>query len=92
VATVWVPSLLRELCAGASQVEASGGTLSELLSDLDARCPGIAGRLLVDGQLRHDLAIFVDGEEAGTLAAAVQPQSEVNILPAMAGGAVEMFR
>ena len=81
-----MPSLLRGLCGGASQVEAEGATVAELLDDLEARCPGIGGRLLVDGQLRHDLAIFVDGEEAGTLAVAVRPESEVNILPAMAGG------
>lgn len=86
MATVWVPSLLRALCDGASQVDVDGATLVELLENLDARCPGIRERLLVDGQLRHDLAVFVDGEEAPTLAATVRPNSEVNILPAMAGG------
>lgn len=91
MATVWVPSLLRGLCEGAPQVDVAGANLAELLDNLERRCPGIAQRLLVDGQVRHDLAIFVDGEEAGTLAVAVRPDSEVNILPAMAGGSRELF-
>ena len=91
MATVWVPSLLRGLCGDSAQVDVEGASLAELLDNLERRCPGIAQRLLVDGQLRHDLAIFVDGEEAGTLAVALRPDSEVNILPAMAGGSRELL-
>jgi sulfur-carrier protein len=87
MATVWVPSLLRDLCHGAQQVEVGGSSLLEVIDGLDELCPGIRERLMEQGGLRRDIAFFVDGEDSGhSLRQAVGPSSEVHILPALGGG------
>ena len=45
---VRIPTILRTYTGGAKSVEGSGGTLAELLGDLDARHSGLRERL-VDG-------------------------------------------
>ena len=87
MAKVWVPSLLRPLCAGERVVEVPGRTVRQVIDNLEARCPGIRARLVEDGELRPDLAVSVDGE--ATQIGLLQPvgeQSEVHILPALGGG------
>jgi molybdopterin converting factor small subunit len=86
MATVWVPSLLRPLCGGAHTVAATGATLADVIDDLDARYPGVAARLVDAGRLRPGLAVWIDGDEADSLRATVAPTSEVQIVPAIAGG------
>ena len=86
MATVWIPSLLRPLCGGAHTVVATGATLADIIADLDARYPGLAARLTEGGRLRPELAVWIDGDEAESLRAPVAPASEVQIVPAIAGG------
>lgn len=83
---VWIPSLLRPLCGGAQTVTATGATLAEVIEDLDARYPGLAARLVDAGRLRPELAVWIDGDEAESLRAPVGPASEIQIVPAIAGG------
>ena len=88
MATVWIPSLLREICGGERVVEVEGRTVRQVIDALEARCPGIRARLIEDGDLRPDLAVAVDGET--TQIGLLQPvgaASEVHILPALGGGA-----
>lgn len=88
MATVWIPSLLRDLCGGERVVEASGRTVREVIANLEARCPGMGERILREGELRPELAISVDGET--TQIGLLQPvgeRAEVHILPALGGGA-----
>lgn len=84
--TVWIPSLLRPLCGGASTVAATGATLADVIDDLDARYPGLAARLIEAGRLRPELAVWIDGDEADSLRAPVADSSEIQIVPAIAGG------
>jgi molybdopterin converting factor small subunit len=87
MATVWIPSLLRELCGGERIVEAPGRTVRQVIESLEGPCPGIRDRLVEDGELRPELAISVDGET--TQIGLMQPvgeTSEVHILPALGGG------
>jgi len=86
VATVWIPALLRPLCDGAHTVEATGETLRALIDDLDSHCPGIAARLLDGGRIRPEIAVWIDGDEADDVTTPVGPASELQIVPAIAGG------
>lgn len=69
------------------EVEASGRTLAELVTDLDRRYPGLRFRM-VDEQdrLRPHIRLFVNGEQARDLATAVGPGDEVQIVQALSGG------
>ncbi len=87
MATVRIPSLLRNLTGGRPEVEASGRTLRQVVDSLDASYPGFKSRILEDGALRPELSFAVDGETAELgLLQPVHETSEVLILPAMAGG------
>ena len=88
MATVWIPSLLRELCGGERVVEAPGRTVRQVIENLEQRCPGIRERLTENGELRPELAVSVDGTltEIGLLQP-VGERSEVHIVPALGGGA-----
>lgn len=86
---VRIPTILRTYTGGEKAVEASGGTLAELVSDLDARYPGLGDRLLADGELRRFVNVYLNDEDVrflGGLAATVADGDSVTILPAVAGG------
>lgn len=89
MATVSVPTILRTHTDGQKSVEAKGSTVSEVISDLEARHAGIADRLLNDGKLHRFVNIYVDDEDvrfSGGLDAPVKENSTFTILPAVAGG------
>jgi len=71
----------------ASQVEAEGATVGELLADLDRRFPGIRFRMIdeQDG-IRPHIRIFVNRERVAGLAEVLAPGDEVQILQALSGG------
>ncbi len=85
-----IPTTLRTLTAGASQVEVEGETVSEVLSNLDSAHPGFADRLLDDdGALRRFVNVFVADDDVrfmDGLNTPVPAGSEVSIIPAVAGG------
>ncbi|MBI2994492.1 MAG: MoaD/ThiS family protein [Gammaproteobacteria bacterium] len=83
---VVIPTQLRDYTR-ASQVEARGASVEEVLRDLDRRFPGIRFRI-VDEQdrIRPHLRIFVDGAQAPTLKTRVRPDDLVLIFGALSGG------
>ncbi len=87
---VRIPTILRSLTGGAAQVAVAQGTLSEVITRLDAAHPGIAGRILDDsGQLRRFINVYVgdtDVRLADGLGTQVPPGTTVSIIPAVAGG------
>ena len=89
--TVWVPAPWRDkLTGGAAQVEVAGDTVRQVIEALEAKYPGFRERIIDtdEDRIRADIAISVDGEiSAEGLRRKVTPTSEVNFLPAMAGGA-----
>jgi len=83
------PPTLRGETQGAREVEASGGTVRELLDDLMARFPALRGQLLEDEELAPFVNVYVEGEDVRTkdgLETPVDDRSTVILLPAMAGG------
>jgi len=62
-------------------------TVGQVLERLDARFPGIAGRLLSGGDLLPGIAVFVDGEQGlMKLKEKVRSASELHFLPPIVGG------
>jgi molybdopterin synthase sulfur carrier subunit len=87
---VKIPTILRTYTDGAKSVQASGGTLSGLLDDLDSNHPGLKGRLITeDGGLHRFVNVYVNDEDVrftGSLDTALKDGDSVTILPAVAGG------
>ncbi|AEA23749.1 MoaD/ThiS family protein [Pseudonocardia benzenivorans] len=89
MATVSIPTILRTHTGGEKAVEATGGTVGEVIEDLESRHSGLKNRLITDGALHRFVNIYVDDEDvrfAGGLDAPVKDTSTVTILPAVAGG------
>ena len=91
---VRIPTILRTYTDGAKSVEGSGGSLSELIDDLDGSHPGIKGRLVEDKDgsvdLRRFVNVYVNDEDVrfiGGLDAPLSDGDQVVVLPAVAGGA-----
>jgi molybdopterin converting factor small subunit len=87
--TVSIPTILRTHTGGEKAVEAKGGTVAEVIDDLESRHAGLKARLISDGKLHRFVNIYVDDEDvrfAGGLEAPVKETSSVTILPAVAGG------
>ena len=89
MATVSIPTILRTHTGGEKSVEAKGTTVAEVIDDLDSRHSGLRDRLITNGNLHRFVNIYVDDEDvrfAGGLEAPVKENSQVTILPAVAGG------
>jgi molybdopterin synthase sulfur carrier subunit len=87
---VRIPPTLRGETQGAREVEASGGTVRELLDDLMGRFPALRGQLLDDEELASFVNVYLEGEDVRTkqgLETPVDETSQIILLPAMAGGA-----
>jgi sulfur-carrier protein len=84
---VMLPSPLGSYTGGRRVVEGEGGTLAELLSDLDRRHPGIRFRVVDEqGRIRAHIKIFVNREQAASLAQALGANDEVMVVAALSGG------
>ena len=88
--TVRIPTALRTLTGGASEVSVDGGTVGEVLKSLDAAHPGLSERLFDDaGALRRFVNVFVADEDIRFLEGLDIPVTQgqaVSIIPAVAGG------
>ena len=84
---VLLPSPLASYTANRREVEAEGATLAELLADLDRLYPGIRFRVIDEQDaIRPHIKIFVNREQAATLALALRPADEVLVVAALSGG------
>ena len=93
MATVYIPSLLRDLTGNVEQVQVdipAGNKMSvrEVLDVLEKSYPGMRARLLDDqGDLVPHLAVFIDGESAGMgLMAKLGADNELFFLAPIVGG------
>ena len=89
-ATVRVPTQLRTLTGGVSEVSVEGDTVADLLASLDAVHPGFRDRLFDEsGKLRRFVNVFVADEDVRFLQGLdtkVEEGQTVSIVPAVAGG------
>ena len=89
--TVRIPTPLRKLTDGASEVTVDGAELRTVVATLDAAHPGFADRVLDDaGELRRFVNVFVRDEDVRFQDGLDTPLSDgdvVSIVPAVAGGA-----
>jgi molybdopterin synthase sulfur carrier subunit len=90
MATVRMPPILRQAVGGAREVDVDGASVREVLDDLTARFPAVRGHLLDDGgDLNRFVNVYVNNEDVRLgqgLDTAVDAESTVIVLPAMAGG------
>ena len=88
MAKVYIPTLLQALTGGRSELEVGGGTVAEVIDNLDRLWPGIGERLLEQGRLRANISVAVDGEISPMgLLEPVSAASEVHFVAAIKGGA-----
>jgi molybdopterin synthase sulfur carrier subunit len=88
--TIRIPSALRTLTGGASDVDVSAATVRDALAELDKRHPGIAAKVLDgSGAVKPFIRIYVGPDDIGGLSGldtAVEKRDEISIIPAIAGG------
>ena len=88
--TVRIPTQLRPLAGGSSDVQLDGATVGDVLKSLEAAHPGFHDRLFDDGgKLRRFVNVFVADEDIrflDGLDTVVAQGSTVSIVPAVAGG------
>jgi len=86
---VRIPTILRTYTDGAKQVEGTGSTLDELITDLEQRHGGLRDRLVDGGGLRRFVNVYLNDEDVRFLAGLETPVKDgdtVTVLPAVAGG------
>ena len=86
---VHVPTPMRQYAENQTTVEASGGTVKALLSDLVTKYPGLQQRLFLNGQVRQFVNLYLNDEDIrylDNLDTAVKDGDELAIIPAVAGG------
>jgi len=87
MATVLIPALLRNFSHDQESVQVAGNTLGDLIDALELKFPGIKSRLCDGDHVRAGLAVVIDTQVArGGLSEAVNENSEVHFIPAIAGG------
>lgn len=84
---VRIPTPLRSYTGEEAVVEAAGGTIAEVLDDLDAKFPGLRFRMIDEqDQLRQHMNIFVGRERTRDLTTSLEGVDEVVIMQALSGG------
>jgi sulfur-carrier protein len=88
--SVRIPTTLRPLSGGQSEVSLDGSDVRSVIANLDGAHPGFADRLLDDeGNLRRFVNVFVADDDIRFLDGLDTPVpdgAEVAIIPAVAGG------
>ena len=89
--TIHIPTPLRPFTDKKESVEASGGTVGELLADLTHRYDGLRKHLYTDeGKLRNFVNVYLNDEDIRYLQreqTPVKPGDALSIVPSVAGGA-----
>lgn len=87
---VRIPTQLRTLTQGVSEISVSGATVGEALADLGAQFPSLQDRIFDEsGAIRRFVNVFLADEDVRFLDGAETPISEgqiISIVPAVAGG------
>ncbi len=91
MATILIPTPLRQYAGGQSSVDATGTSVSEVLASLTSQHPALKNHLYNDeGRLRSFVNIYVNDEDIRYLdkeKTAVAAADTLSIVPSIAGGA-----
>lgn len=84
---VFLPSGLRRLAGGNSELAARGETVRDIIADLDRQFSGLRDRLCDGDRLKPGLSVVVGSTFASAgLLQPVPDGSEVHFLPSVGGG------
>lgn len=87
MATVYIPTMLQGLTGGDQQVEVEGGTVRQIVENLERLYPGVKERLLENNRIKPNMAVAIDGDVTPLgMLEKVDENSEVHFLPAIGGG------
>lgn len=90
MATVRIPTQLRQLTGGVGELQVEGATVGEVLRGLDGAHPGFGERIFdEEGQLRRFVNVFLAEEDVRFLDGLDSPVTDaqtISIVPAVAGG------
>ena len=89
MATIYIPSLMRDLTGGREIIQIEGADMRQIIANLEATYPGFRKRLLEEGtqRIKPNIAVMIDGRNARRiLIDKVNEQSEIHFLPAISGG------
>jgi sulfur-carrier protein len=88
---VRIPTPLRTLTGGKSEVEAPASDIQSLIESLNGQFPGLKDRVCDDkGEIRRFVNVYLNEEDIRFLKGKYTPVKdgdEVSIVPAIAGGA-----
>ncbi len=91
MASVQIPTALRKLTGGASELDITAPTVRDALAEIDRAHPGFAAKVLDGGAVKPFIRIFVGPDDIAGLAGLDTPltaRDEISIIPAIAGGAI----
>jgi molybdopterin synthase sulfur carrier subunit len=84
---VTLPTPLDSYTGGKREVEAAGGSIAELLEELDRRYPGLRFRLIDEqDQIRPHIRFFVNGTAVTHIGQPLSPEDNVLVVAALSGG------
>jgi molybdopterin synthase sulfur carrier subunit len=87
---VRIPTPLRRLTGNADRIEVEADTLATVIDALETAHAGIKARICgEDGEIRHFVNVYVNGEDVRYLDGLNTPTKsgdEISIVPAVAGG------
>jgi molybdopterin synthase sulfur carrier subunit len=87
---IHVPSMLRDCCAGASELALSAASIQEVLTQLEERYPRLYRSVCYEtGAVRRHVNLFVNSDHIRDLRGldtALRPGDVIAILPAVSGG------
>ena len=88
--SVRIPVQLRTLTGGQEVITGTGGSVLEIIEDIDRQYPGLKDRICEsEGKVRRFVNIFLNEEDIRfleNLQTAVTEKDELSIIPAIAGG------
>ena len=88
--SVRIPVQLRTLTGGQEVITATGGSVLEIIDDIDRHYPGLKDRICEsEGKVRRFVNIFINEEDIRfleNLQTPVTEKDELSIIPAIAGG------
>jgi molybdopterin converting factor small subunit len=86
MAVVRLRGPLKRLAGDRAEHAIEGGSVGELLRELEREHPATTGWILDErGAVRRHINVFVNGE-LGDPETAVEPDDKVDVLPALSGG------